>query len=373
MEDRSSLRFKRALALTAFAIGLAWFLFNLGSLGPRLIGFLGVFSPFVLGFALAFVLNIPMSYLESRLFSGLKLGAGWKRLLSFILSLLILVTVLVLTVFIVLPELRTSLGDLSEKLPLLAARGEDFLKDQVANEDLAKILQGLGLKWLDVNSQLVNFIRERGAGWLSRSLNFAGSLVSGLVNGLVALVFAIYLLFQKEELSGQARDLVLAYGGEARAEKLFYLTRLTSRTFSNFLTGQVLEAIIIGLMFFLALLVLKFPYSLAISLIIGLTSLIPLVGSFIGLVFGFLMLSLVDIGLGLYFVLVFIVIQQLEGNLIYPRVVGQASGLPAIWVLVAVSLGGSLMGILGIILFIPIFSVVYSLVRQDVARRLKKM
>jgi predicted PurR-regulated permease PerM len=184
-------------------------------------------------------------------------------------------------------------------------------------------------------------------------------------------VFSIYVLLQKEKLISQVKRISIALFPRSIHGKLVYLANLTNKSFSNFLSGQLLEAIIIGSMFFISMKIFNFPFVLVISILIGITSFIPIVGAFIGAIVGTLLIMVEDVRMGFWFLVMFLIIQQIEGNLIYPNVAGKTVGLPSIWVLVAVTLGGSLFGILGIILFVPLGNIIYTLIKEFVENRLK--
>ena len=204
----------------------------------------------------------------------------------------------------------------------------------------------------------------------------AGQAASGVFSVVsnfgFGLVFAIYILLSKKKLGVQAKKIVYAYLKKEWADEICDVASLSYKVFSNFLSGQCLEAVILGLMFFVALTIGKFPYAATIALIIGAMSLIPFVGAFIGMVFGVLLISVEGLKQVVIFVIVFLVVQQIEGQIVYPRVVGGSVGLPAIWTLLAVVVGGKVSGIFGIIFFIPLFSVLYALLRRSVYSRLRK-
>ena len=200
----------------------------------------------------------------------------------------------------------------------------------------------------------------------------AMSILGGLLTAVLAAVFSVYILLQKEKLGAQCKKLLYAFLPQERAGQALSIAALSSRTFASFLSGQCLEAVILGCLFFIAMSVLRFPYALMISVLVGFTALIPLFGAFIGCAVGAFMILIIDPMRALWFVILFLVLQQIEGNLIYPKVVGGSVGLPSIWVLVAVTIGGSTMGIAGMLLFIPLCSVLYALLRRTVYERLQK-
>ena len=218
----------------------------------------------------------------------------------------------------------------------------------------------------------MNFLKNGAGSVLGGTMEAAKSIISGVSTFFIAFVFACYVLFQKERLSVQVRKLMYAFVPEDWTDILIALGSVTHKTFSSFLTGQCVEAVILGCMFFIVLSIFNFPYAMLISVLIAFTALIPVFGAFIGCGVGTVLILLVNPMKGLLFVVVFLVLQQIEGNFIYPHVVGNSVGLPSMWVLAAVSVGGSLMGVVGMLIFIPIVSVVYTLLRGIVNRRLKE-
>lgn len=209
------------------------------------------------------------------------------------------------------------------------------------------------------------------SGVLNSTLDLASSIIGGVVGSVVAVVFAAYILLQKERLGRQFRQLLYAYLPEHHADRITEVGTLSYRTFSRFLSGQCLEAVILGCMFFLTMSILRFPYALTISVLITVTALIPIFGAFIGCIVGAFLILTVDPMQALWFVVLFLILQQVEGNLIYPHVVGSSVGLPSIWVLAAVTIGGSVMGIAGMLIFIPLCSVFYTLLRHSILNRLR--
>lgn len=207
---------------------------------------------------------------------------------------------------------------------------------------------------------------------MNTTMTAVGSIVSGVTTFFIAFSFACYILFQKEKLHVQVRKVFFAFIPKRKAEVILEVCSLTYRTFANFLTGQCLEAVILGSMFVITLSILKMPYALLIGIIISFTALIPIFGAFIGCVLGGLLIFMVSLKQAILFILVFLILQQIEGNLIYPHVVGSSVGLPSIWVLAAVTIGGNLLGIVGMLIFIPLVSVLYTLFREYVYLRLKK-
>ena len=207
---------------------------------------------------------------------------------------------------------------------------------------------------------------------LGSTFSMATVVIGKLFNWMIAIVFACYLLTGKERIAAQGKSVLKAYLPEKWNERVLFVLRLTSKTFASFITGQCLEAMILGCMFLVTMSIGGFPYALVISVLIGFTAIIPYVGAFMGWFVGVLMILTISPIKALLFIILFFVLQQIEENLVYPRVVGKSVGLPAIWVLMAITLGGSLMGVMGMLVFIPLVSVGYSLLKMDVRKRLEK-
>ena len=224
---------------------------------------------------------------------------------------------------------------------------------------------------LDWN-KITSFIQNGATNVISSTFNAAASVVNGTINFFLGLIFAFYLLSQKEKLMVQTKRFLYAFFPEKKMDSILRVGSLANKTFSNFISGQCTEAVILGVLCFIGMSVFRFPYALMISVLVGFMSLIPIFGAFIGVAIGAFLILMVSPLKALWFVVFFIVLQQVEGNLIYPRVVGNSIGLPAIWVLVAVIVGGSAMGILGMILFIPLCSVLYALLREAVPKKLSE-
>ena len=240
------------------------------------------------------------------------------------------------------------------------------------NREIMNWINSIEFDWNKIMDTGVSFFTQGAGDVLDSTITAAKSIVSGLTTFFIAVVFAIYILLQKERLTRQCRTVIFAFMKKGRAEALLEVLSLTYKTFSSFLTGQCLEAIILGCMFLIVMTVLNLPYALLVGILIAFTALIPIFGAFIGCAVGAFLIFMVDPVKALIFVVVFLVLQQIEGNFIYPHVVGNSVGLPSIWVLAAVSVGGSLMGVVGMLIFIPIVSVIYALFREVVYLKLKQ-
>lgn len=337
------------------------------------VGFvLHILFPFFLGGAIAFVLSVPMNRIHKRLFGKLEKAAAP---LSLVITLILVLAVLSLVVIVVLPELAGTIAmlgkTLPEKVPILLKKVESLFAN---NPELVLYIEELeaSLNWEEILNQLVTFFRVGANTMLDSTISVATGIVSGVGTFFIAFVFACYILLQQSFLKRQMTKLFYAYLKEKHADEVMRICSLTYRTFSNFLTGQCLEAVILGLMFFIAMTVFRFPFAVLVGVLIAFTALIPIFGAFIGCGVGAFLILTVDPKQALFFIIMFLIIQQIEGNLIYPKVVGGSIGLPAIWVLAAVTLGGSLFGVIGMLVFIPIVSVFYTLLKENVNKRLEE-
>ena len=358
--------FRQLALLIAGGVALYALLQHFSAVVDALLFVWRLFFPFFLGACFAFVLNVPMRALEKRLFAKAPPRLRrFRRVLSLLLALLLILAVLVLLVLLIAPEMDRSIEILLGGLPGFAKRAAAraaALADRFP--EAGELLAQFNIDWQSVVTSALNTFKEMGQSLFSSTVGAAGSLVSGVVSFVVAFVFCLYILLQKEKLMRQSKMLLYALLPEKRVEPLLDILRLSDRTFSRFLSGQCVEALILGLMFLVAMTVFRFPYAVMVGALVAFTALIPLVGAFLILI--------VDPARALWFVVLFLVLQQIEGNLIYPHVVGSSIGLPSIWVLVAVTVGGSLMGIAGMLIFIPLCSVGYVLLRGWCYKRLKR-
>ena len=354
------------IALWNYAIIFGWIRFAFG-----------IIFPFLLGGAIAFVLNVPMNFLEEKIFHNkyLKEKKAVKKLarpVSLILTIAIVIGVVVLVMFIVIPELTETVLSLGRTIRTFIPDAQRFLEDLFKdNSEISRWLAGMNLNVDQIVNRAMSFFQNGAGDVLNSTFLAIGSIVSGVTTFVIAFVFACYVLLQKEKLRVQVIKVMYAFMPEKRVESCLEVCTLTAKSFSSFLTGQCVEALILGIMFFIVMTVINMPYTLLVAVLIAFTALIPIFGAFIGCVIGAFLILMVDPLKALIFVIVFLVLQQIEGNLIYPKVVGASVGLPSIWVLAAVTIGGNVMGVVGMLIFIPIVSVVYTLFRTSVYKRLK--
>ncbi|MGE9940602.1 AI-2E family transporter [Bariatricus sp. SGI.161] len=337
-----------------------------------------VIFPFVLGGAIAFVLNVPMNFIQRHLFPEDKIEKRkvikkLARPLSMLIVLFCVIGIIVLVMFVLIPQLGNTFASLGNSIqafiPKIQKWAETLFHD---NKEIMNWVNHLEFDWNKIMNAGINFLKNGAGSVLDSTIMAAKSIVSGIATFFIAFVFAIYILLQKEKLSIQAKKVLFAFVRKGRAEATLEVLSLTYNTFSSFLTGQCVEAIILGCMFVITMSILRLPYALLVGIVIAFTALIPIFGAFIGCIVGAFLIFMVDPIKALIFIVLFLILQQIEGNLIYPHVVGSSVGLPSIWVLAAVSIGGSFMGVVGMLIFIPIVSVVYALFREVVYLKLKQ-
>ena len=353
---------------------LAWILLQPERLGAVASYVWGLISPFVVGAAIAFVFNVPMRSIE-RFLEGIK-RPGLRRTLAILLTIGAMVLVIAFVVELLIPQISATVESLVATIPQFVRRNVDrFMLFLEENPEIQE--------WVIANTE---FESIDWASLLQKTGTVIGNSVSTIVDGafgaitnvagvivdlVISLVFSIYCLAQKEVLARQARRLVYSILPEKVGDELIRIMRLTNSTFSNFISGQCLEAVILGGLFAVAMLILKLPYIPLVSVIIAVTALIPVVGAFVGCALGAFFMLVNDPVQAVTFVILFLVLQQLENNLIYPRVVGTSIGLPGMWVLVAVTIGGEVMGVAGMLVMIPLASVLYTLGGEITAKRLE--
>ena len=338
----------------------------------------GVTFPFILGGAFAFVLNVPMNFFQRHLFPEERTEkTRWlkkaARPFSLILVLILVIGVVSVVMFILIPQLGATFGSLGSSIQNFVPKVQKWAENVFeGNEQIRSWIGNLNFDWNRIMEVGVDFFRHGAGNMLDSTITVARSIISGLTTFFIAFVFACYILLQKEKLNIQVKKVMFAFIPRGKAEAALEVFSLTYNTFSSFLTGQCVEAVILGSMFVVSMSVLKIPYALLIGIVIAFTALIPIFGAFIGCAIGAFLIFMVNPVKALIFVILFLILQQIEGNLIYPHVVGNSVGLPSIWVLAAVSIGGSLMGIVGMLIFIPIVSVLYALFREIVYLKLKQ-
>lgn len=361
---------KTPFILVAFGIVLYLVLSNIQYVLQGVSYIASVAFPFILGSCLAFVINVPMRFFENRVFYKTKKG---KRVFSMIAAIACIVGVILLVCGLIIPELVDTLYKLSNSIPGFVREIQDFLENiSKDNPMIHNYISQMEFDWNKISGDLMDFLQT----WAASLLNSTFTLVSGAVQAVVSFmlgfVFALNALMQKETLACQVKKILFAFLPVKVVKYMIRVGRLSNHAFSNFLSGQCTEAVILGTLIFVCMKILGLPYAVLIAVFIGVTSLIPIVGGFIGCWVGVFLILLVDWKQAIIFIIMFVVVQQFEGNVIYPHVVGNSVGLPGIWVLVAVTIGGNMAGVVGMIFSIPICSVLYQLLREIVNNQIQK-
>lgn len=332
-----------------------------------------IFSPFVLGALLAFIFNVPMRFFETRL-RKVK-NEKVRRVGAIILMLLVIGLVIAGMMLLLVPAVEEALENLIKQLPhFIMATGEfvdQFLAEHPELQETLGIHGGfVDIEWSAVVETIMSALETSVSTIVSGAIGLVGGLATGIINFAFSIIFAFYCLCRKETLARQGRKLLYSLLREDRADKLVRVLRMTNSVFSNYITGQSIEAVILGLLFVPAMAILRMPYIPLICVVISITALVPLVGAFAGCILGAFLILVNDPMQAVVFVIMFLVIQQIEGNVIYPKVVGESIGLPGMWVLLAVAVGGGLMGVMGMLLMVPLASVFYTLLREFAAKRI---
>lgn len=334
-----------------------------------------ILKPFIYGGVIAFVLNIPMNLIEKGLlkkWSGKK-ADKIKRPVSIVLSILLVILILAIVVITITPQIGRTIVELGNKIPKFMDGLTAYLTELSVQypqiQGYVAQLQSIKIDWNSLLEYVWKFLRTGMSDMLASTFSVAGSIIGGFMNVFIGLIFALYILSGKETLQNQAKRIMSAYLKPDIENSIIKVLSLLNKNFSNFVSGQCLEAVILGSMFFVSMTVIRLPYAVLVGVLIAFTALIPIVGAFLGCVIGTFLILVNDPIKAIIFLILFFVLQQIEGNLIYPKVVGNKVGLPAIWVLMAVSAGGSLFGVAGMLTFIPLVSTFYLLLRDSVNNR----
>ena len=334
--------------------------------------FMDIISPFVVGAALAFILNIPMNFFENKFSKitfkkGKKLNKNLVRIISLLLAIIVIGFIITLIVNLILPEIVNVIKLLIENSPKYMTEIKKFAVDITENmPSIRETIQNIDISNEKFQDQAKTILTNV----LTFSVSFAGNFVGSIINAIVSLVFSIYILTGKDKLKEQSKRFLHAYLNKEKAENIIEIGRTARRIFKNFITGQCLEATILGALSIIGMFIFDIPYAVPIGVLIGVTALIPIVGAFIGIAIGAVLILSVEPVKVLTFFVFILILQQIEGNLIYPNVVWDSVGLPGIWVLVAVAVGGDLFGLIGMLLGLPVASVIYTLVKDNMNKRL---
>ncbi|MEG0273711.1 AI-2E family transporter [Amedibacillus sp. YH-ame10] len=359
------LTMKNVLFIITFTIALIWVLLHMNDVVDGFFSIVAMCKPFIYGIMIAFVFNLPLKFFMRKLPSSL--GKS-KKIVAALLSVGVIILIFTFIFWIVVPQVVESITALAEQLPGYVQSAGKMLDDIIKNRDIPEdIIKQIDTITKNIGSTIATVIKTG----LPQLLNVATGFASSVANIFMALVIAVYLTVSKNKLISQCKRCIYAFTNEKTNTYLLRVGTLVNKTFSSFIAGQLVEAIIIGLLCYVGCLILKFPYAPILAVIIGCTNIIPIFGAIFGVAICALLVAFVNPVQGVFFVIFGICLQQFESNLIYPRVVGSSVGLSGLWVLFAITVGGGLFGFAGMLLGLPTFSVIYCLLRDEVNRRVK--
>lgn len=358
------------IILILIAIFTYWGLNNIDKILGALKKVFNVFLPFTLGGIIAFTLNIPATKIQNFLkkHTKKKMSAGAIKAISIILSLLLFVVVILFVAFLLIPELIENIELLMKNIPKIIEEGQNAILDLLDKyPDIQNEIKQLFSKMEAsvILSNILNYL-------INSIVGFVGSLVSSFITLFTAIIFSIYMLSQKEYLIRGTKKIVYACMERGHADKTIEIGSLVNKTFSKFISGQCVEAIILGCIIFVVSLLFKFPYALIIAVLTAVTALIPIFGAIIAMVVGAILIGITSLTQAILFIVVFQVVQQIEGNFIYPKVVGASVGLSPLWTLLAITVGGNLLGIPGMLIGLPLASIVYGIIKELVNHKLEE-
>ena len=363
---------KTIMQVILFTIIVIFAFINISYLWTFIKYIIAIFMPFIIGAMMAFVLNVLLNVVENKLFKKLnkKNTKTWKKLkrpVSLVTTFIIIIAIIALILGLIIPQLKNTVELFTENFDSYKTQSVELL-EKVGIEK--KTINKLNNNIENIQEEATKYISKNSDKIMQTTVGVATTVAGTVTTIVLGIVFAIYILLKKEDLTRQFKKLARAYLPEKRQTTLKEISTLSNKTFGNFVSGQCIEALIIGLLCFIGMLILQIPYAPTIAVLVGFTALIPVFGAFIGTAIGAFLILMVDPTKALIFIIFIIILQQLEGNLIYPKVVGNSVGLPGIWVMVAVTVGASIGGILGMLLSVPVCSILYSILRTDVNNRI---
>ena len=363
---------KTIIELIIFTVVIIFAFVNIEALWSFITYIIKIFMPFIIGVMIAFVLNVLLNVVENKLFKKLneKNGKVWKKIkrpTSLIITFIIIIALIAFILGLLIPQLKNTATIFTENFDSYKKESIKIL-DKIGIDD--KDIKVLNKNIEKIKEEVTSYVGDNKQEIVQTTFGVASSVVGTITSLVLGIVFAIYILLKKEDLARQSRKVLKAYLPEKKEKRIREIANLSNKTFGNFISGQCLEALIIGVLCFIGMFILQIPYASTISVLVGFTALIPVFGAFIGTVIGAFLILMVDPTKAIIFIIFILILQQLEGNLIYPKVVGKSVGLPGIWVMVAVTVGASIAGVLGMLLSVPICSILYSILKTDVNNRI---
>ena len=351
---------------------------NLGSVMGAISKIYSVFSPVIAALCIAFVLNVLLTALETKVFSFLdnakkKFVKKLKRPICLVLTYLIALGIISLLILVIIPDIIDTITYLAEKLPSFVVSARDWAENPLQKFNLAQEgLPEIKIDWSAVAKTITDWLSGYSGKIVGDAVGITTSVFSGFFDTIFSFVISVYVLAQKERIGRFVKRLINAFIPEKATKVIYHISSRTHESFSRFIGGQLAESLILGTLCFIGMLIFGMPNALVISVLICVTSLVPVVGALVGVIIGFLLIVISSPVKAVFFVLFIIILQQIEGNLIYPKVVGKAVGLPGIIVVSAVLVGGNMGGVLGALLAVPTSAVIFILLKEAIEIRQKK-
>ena len=365
---------KDIIKLILFTVIIIFAFIYIKTIGSFLAYLINIFMPFIIGIFIAFILNVLLNFVENKLFKKLnnknyKTWSKLKRPVSVIITFIIIITIIVFILGLLIPQLQNTVSLFTKNFDTYKEQTIEILNNfGINSESISNYSTSIN----NLKNEITSYINNNRNEIMQITIGVASSFLGSITSIIIGIVFAIYILLKKEDLSRQFKKILKAYLPEKYERRIEEIANLSNITFGNFISGQCLEALIIGLLCFIGMLILQIPYASTISVLVGFTALIPVFGAFIGTFIGAFLIFMVEPFKALIFIIFIIILQQLEGNIIYPKVVGKSVGLPSIWVMVAVTIGASIYGVLGMILSVPLCSILYSIIKTDVNLKIEE-
>ena len=369
---------RKILFLIIFTVLFFLAVQNISDVISAFLWLINALMPFILGGCFAFAINVLLNPLELHVLgfmgrSERPLVRRAHRPLSIFLCFLIILAALAVILMLIIPEIARSVRSLAEGFPEFWTDSTKWLQDLLNDWNVSQdALEKLQIDWQSVGTLIANGLEDAGSVLINTTVNAVFAVFSGITRLVMAMVFAAFVLFHKEKIGRIMERVSLAYLTPEHAVSCIALGTMAYDAFARFIKGQFTEALILGMLCFTGMSILGLPYAMMISVVVAFTAIIPIVGPYIGAIFGALITLTVSASSMIWFLVFLILLQQFESNLIYPRVVGKSVGLPGIWVFTGVLLGGALLGLPGMLIGVPVFSIVYCILRESVATRLKK-
>lgn len=360
--------------LILFGVIVFWGFQNMGTIFNA-IGYLyKILFPLILGLCMAFVINIPMSVIEDKLFeNNKKIKQKTKRIISFTLATIFIIAIIILVIGVVIPELISVISKISGQIPGIINNSQEWIMKIINNyPDLANQAQNIGIDLNNISSNLIQMLQNFGGNLVSSSVNLLLGIVGGIINTFIGFLFAMYILLEREQILNRIKKIMYAYIKEEKVEKIANVTRISDNQFNKFITGQFIDAIIIGFISFICMIfVLGISSAISVGVLMFAICLIPVIGIYIGIVIGACLIAITSPVKAIIFVIVMLILSQIDANFINPKVLGKNIGLPAIWVLASITIGSAAFGLIGFIISIPICSILYILLMKNMNLKLE--